>query len=515
MAIIKGTSNADEIFGSNSSDTIFGYSGHDRIFAGDGNDSVTGGADNDEIEGGAGSDSLYGNSGNDSLYGETGNDLLYGHDGDDYLVDDILLSNPSAVFGDDTIFGGSGNDEIQTSGGHDLAYGNEGDDHLNAKNYNYANATTSATLYGGDGDDDITIGTLSDDEAARWDVRGVLSGDNGNDYLRGGVLADVISGGTGNDFIDISQGADTISGGSGNDTFGIVTDYVGWGGSGFSIIDYDHEHDKIVFDFSDQLEGLYDLPSDIDIKIEKLNDGRYHATIGSIDFYTSEAVDKNSFYVGYYNPLKLIPGTSGNDSIKGGGAAELFLGQAGKDTIKGGDGGDQIYGGNGSDKLYGDSGNDTINDDIPYWQTDNARDTIYGGSGNDEITANGGSDLVYGDSGDDRISDSYYSSGDDTYHGGDGNDTLASNAGLDRLFGGQGADVFDISGGSHAIIKDFEHGVDRLLITIWDVKSLADITIKDTGDDFLITSTKAPELAVHLNGNLTAADIDFYFAFPV
>ena len=61
-------------------------------------------------------------------------------------------------------------------------------------------------------------------------------------------------------------------------------------------------------------------------------------------------------------------GTSGNNTLTGGNAADQLYGLEGNDSLNGGAGSDVLYGGDGNDTLIGGTG---------------AADTLYGGAGND------------------------------------------------------------------------------------------------------------------------------------
>jgi len=106
-SVIKGTSNADYLFGTKKTDLILGYEG------------------NDFIRGMGGSDCIYGGNGNDFIQGESGND---------------------------TIYAGSGDDIVRTGNGNDIVYGEGGNDILFAVGKSGTN-----TLDGGDGDSDICV----------------------------------------------------------------------------------------------------------------------------------------------------------------------------------------------------------------------------------------------------------------------------------------------------------------------------------------------------------------------
>lgn len=105
-------------------------------------------------------------------------------------------------------------------------------------------------------------------------------------------------------------------------------------------------------------------------------------------------------------PQWAVLGTSRNDRITGGNAAERILGLGGTDKLDGGRGNDCIDGGSGRDVMAGGQ------DD----------DRVFGGTGNDSLN---------GDIGNVRLS------------GGAGNDTLVSGYGKDQLFGGAGNDILN------------------------------------------------------------------------
>ncbi|MBO1348618.1 MAG: putative Ig domain-containing protein [Hormoscilla sp. GUM202] len=156
---LRGTENADilygymgndSLYGVKGSDTLYGQSGDDLLDGGQGNDTLYGNGDNDSLygqdgddllDGGNGSDVLYGNNGSDTLYGNWGNDILYGQDGDDLL---------DGGNGSDTLYGGNGSDTLYGNWGNDILYGQDGDDLLDGGKGN-------DTLYGGNGADTFVL----------------------------------------------------------------------------------------------------------------------------------------------------------------------------------------------------------------------------------------------------------------------------------------------------------------------------------------------------------------------
>ena len=81
---------ADYLYGGSGRDLIIGQDGGDFLFGGEGDDILWGDDNRDQtvsghdyLDGGAGNDTLYGGLGNDSLTGGAGNDILYGGEGRD------------------------------------------------------------------------------------------------------------------------------------------------------------------------------------------------------------------------------------------------------------------------------------------------------------------------------------------------------------------------------------------------------------------------------------------------
>lgn len=80
---IRGTQDADDLFGTPGDDVIAGAGGDDFIVGGGGDDRLCGGAGDDTLSGGPGNDTLRGDAGRDSLDGGSGDDACNGGDGRD------------------------------------------------------------------------------------------------------------------------------------------------------------------------------------------------------------------------------------------------------------------------------------------------------------------------------------------------------------------------------------------------------------------------------------------------
>lgn len=161
---------------------------------------------------------------------------------------------------------------------------------------------------------------------------------------------------------------------------------------------------------------------------------------------------------------------SGNDFVRGSGAAELMNGNAGTDTLIGGCGSDTIGGGKDFDIIYGECGNDILSGN----QGD---DYAYGGTGNDFIRGGQGNDNLVGDS---------------------GNDTLIGDAGIDKLWGGEGADLFVIRRETGATSREF--GSDKPLPT-------GNFNVDEVPADFLLDYNPSQGDVIGLAGGLTRNDV--------
>ncbi len=395
---LSGGSGDDIHNGASGNDFINGALGNDLIFAGDGNDSVLGGS---------GSDTIHGEAGNDTLNGQGGNDSLNGGDGDDQFV---WQGDGS---GKDTVTSASGADTAVISGNAASNLFVLGQDALGrltvtegASQLVVENTVRNIIVNGGNGDDNITVGSLTNVVASAL----TINGEGGNDTLSAAAVSigavrmrlsgdagnDSLTGSTTNDTLDGGDGDDTLLGGLGNDTL--------VGGAGIDRMNGEAGDDFLAGgDDNDVLRGF---------------DGNDSIVGGNGD---------DSVLAGNGNDT--VSGDVGADTISGEAGNDSLSGNSGADTIGGGDGADTIDGGSESDLLTGDGGNDLLR----------------GRDGNDTLDAADGDDTVIAGDGDDSV---LGGNGNDAINGGDGNDTLNGGAGRDSILGGDGNDV--LLGGADA-----------------------------------------------------------------
>jgi len=232
--LLSGLGGNDTIQGGNilspgGVDTLYGGDGDDVLSAGQkaySMDEMYGGRGNDTLQAGAGANSLFGDEGDDLLIAGSGGmghgpaDLLDGGDGQDTLQgglslnggagDDLLETTGMSGWAD----GGQGNDTIEGNGGGGYIYtfqaeGGAGDDWMNL-----FSTTLQLIANGGEGQDTITCGGLSNL---------TIDGGAGDDMLTGNKYAPgilVMSGGDGSDTI-VGNGQSgrgiSLSGGNGRD----------------------------------------------------------------------------------------------------------------------------------------------------------------------------------------------------------------------------------------------------------------------------------------------------------
>ena len=309
---MRGTLNADVIYGGGGNDTLGGGAGDDALYGGGGNDNISGDSGNDLVDGGEGNDVLNGGDGLDLLYGGAGIDSLTGGNGNDRLVGGV---------GNDVLLGGLGNnvyvfdigdgqDEINyysdtTVGKYNLLRFGIGIDpsqivarriydaafsRYDAGNINALYAALELSIAGTT--DKITVRGVFDydnptnpynplqgiafADGTVWGLQQIvartLQSTDGADALRGTLNADVIYGGGGSDTLNGGAGDDdlygdadndVLSGDSGNDRL--------WGGAGDDRLRGELGNDKLYGnDGSDVLIGDASYEASTPVRIASL-----------------------------------------------------------------------------------------------------------------------------------------------------------------------------------------------------------------------------------------------------
>lgn len=188
-----------------------------RILGGDGIDSLTGGDGPDQIFGEVGTDTLNGGGGDDQLSGGADDDTLNGGAGNDTLNGDDQNDTLNGDDGDDTLKGGAGGDALNGGAGRDTAdYSDRG---------NPLTITIDGQAGDGEQGENDNVGTDvenvngggGNDTITGSDADNTLNGNGGNDTLNGLGGADQLNGGDGDDVLNGGAGPDTLSGGNGTD----------------------------------------------------------------------------------------------------------------------------------------------------------------------------------------------------------------------------------------------------------------------------------------------------------
>jgi Ca2+-binding RTX toxin-like protein len=508
--VIKGTKNADVLFGSDMPDDIFGYGGDDLIITGTAFTYVHGGDGNDRIDATLGSGESYGEDGNDKIWGGDRNDKIVGGDDDDYIVggegDDQLYGDGTLGTlgdgdGDDTIYAGKGNDSLHGGEGDDNLYGEDGDDYL------WGGAGKN-NLYGGAGDDELRSG----DSGHFSDPTDTLRGGTGNDtYQLDGIPFSLFDDNVATIVEYANQGTDKIIMSTGY--FDDISSYT---------MAANVENIEFKRAYAETTSGL-DSPNHVHVIGNALNNeikgtswadtlegGAGNDTlIGLGSTRSAEGQQSDALYGGAGNDLMIdldggafMAGGTGNDTYVMLSKTQVYIGGAGLvekanegfDTLKcatewvdlalnfealeyigtksarlgGNELSNDITGNVGQDRIEGRGGDDDLfgKDGLDYLLGGNGMDRLFGGNDNDLLDGGAGNDTLYGDAGLDQL---FGGTDNDTLFGGIGDDILKGDAGRDTLFGADGndrleggADDDSLSGGKGSDTLSGGAGVDYL-----------------------------------------------------
>lgn len=423
-----------------------------------------------EVRAGGGSDEIYSYAQGQQVFGEGGNDLfqigtpgLYtvptlfdGGEGIDRIRATINTSM-NLTMGDGTIMGAT----YRSIEGLSLSVGTSSAVTLNVTGTAGADsiiigggANTTGEIHGGAGNDSISVGASAI----------TVYGDDGDDNLSADTAA--LFGGAGN---DVLTGRGALSGGAGDDRL-VVT--------GFA--------NGVAYDGGDGVDTIV------------LNANSYNVSLaaGTIDVVGSSVrasiTGVERLLMGGGNDTvvlaggdEYVEGGAGSDTIRGGAGADVINGDSGVDFLYGEAGNDFLLGGTEGDLLSGGDGNDTLDGG-------DGSDNIDGGAGTDVaifayarseavITYEPGRVIVQRNSGPIdtltgietlRFTDGYYevvngqvsaqprglidgtaaadrltgTAGLDTLRGGAGSDVLRGNGGADFIDGGAGIDTSRYNG---------------------------------------------------------------------
>ncbi len=395
MAIITGTSGADNLVGTAADDRIGGLGGDDVLQGADGNDMLTGGGGADILDGGIGWDMASYQFATTAVTIDLGSGTGAGGEAQgDTLIDieEIIGSGFNDMLtgstGSERLFGGDGNDLIEGGTGSDSLSGGSGN---NTVSYARSSAGVTVDLQlgtgrGGDAENDRleqfirVIGSAYDDHlSSGWAFYDEsLFGGAGNDVLVGNGGLNTLEGGAGDDVIRGGFGADLLRGGTGNDTFvytridhestvdpvskDLIADFAAGDRIDLSAIDADgnaangvtaftfvgsqftgHAGEVAIVDFGNGVQGVY-LDGNGDRIPESIINVRSDHALTAADF------------------VGVLLGNTGNETISGGAGDDVLTGGAGADVLKGGGGNDTFAYVSVADSTVARGGKDTIVD---------------------------------------------------------------------------------------------------------------------------------------------------------
>ncbi|WP_123376395.1 S-layer family protein [Pseudomonas fluorescens] len=475
MAIINGTSGADNLLGTAGDDQIRGLAGNDVLNGGAGNDQLIGGDGADQLIGGAGFDivsyedvpnsvavslnlktgvhtgyaagdtfvgieSFRGSNYDDTFYASAAADNLDGYNGNDRLSyaqseQGVNITMTAArvgtglggdaqgdTFSDfETIIGSNYNDVFTASLGTTTFYGGAGNDVYIIN----GSASQNVVEMAGGGDDEVrtTLNTITlASEVERLTFTGT-----GNFNARGNASDNVITGGAGNDILMGGAGADQLI-----------------GGAGFDIVSYEDVPNSVAVSLNLKT-GVHTgyAAGDTFVGIESFRGSNYDDT-----FYASAAADN-------------LDGYNGNDRLSYAQSEQgvnITMTAARVGTGLGGDAQGDTF--SDFETIIGSNYNDVFTASL-------GTTTFYGGAGNDVYIINGSASqnvVEMAGGGDDEVRTTLNTitlaseverltftgtgnfnargnASDNVITGGAGNDILMGGAGADQLIGGAGFDI--------------------------------------------------------------------------
>lgn len=381
---LYGGDGDDRVRAGEGNDLLDGGGGSDRLDGGDGDDSMAGGLGDDFLFGGAGADTLDGGAGADILTGGAGADSFVAGEGGDVIrdfapgEDTIDLSGRGVAFADLGIQESGPHTLISTPGGETILLFHVRPDQLSESDFTGLDGQAAEeppgddnTITGTEGDDSLT-GVAVDDIFGlggndtidlRADFGSAFGGD-GNDDVTIGLTPDSSEiapaeafGGSGNDTITVLDRDASAEGGDGNDLINVHDTSFVDGGAGTDTLDYVGDgvaiYDASFQEFPENPSGGYVVDGQTGSArgIESLGGGIVAGIIGGNGTSGDDVIGDDDVAQESNFGVSNIFAAAGNDTV---------YGFAGADSLRGQFGDDHLFGGDGDDTLGGDAGNDTL-----------------------------------------------------------------------------------------------------------------------------------------------------------
>ena len=344
-----GTDAGEVLVGNDDRDQLLGNGGEDLLQAGAAADLLDGGWGRDTLQGGAGSDLLEGGFDEDRLDG--------GEDGDLYLVSGSIPVEYDwrtySFQGYDTYAdsGTTGTDIILVQGtgpvdaGLDSFGPANGIEQIVNATDDGNGGTALVRLLGGWWNNQLDFSAVS-----LIGGNFIIDAADGNDTVKGSVLADTIKGGRGEDLLD---------GGQGGDSYWVSGAGPGWvEGVPYTFEGYDTYADSGSSGLDQIVAVAADRVSAVDIGLAGFATGN---GIELIDATGTTGVVKllNDWQNGNFD-FSATELRGSNIRIELAGGNDSFVGSASNDQVWGGYGNDSLRGAAGNDSLYGDGGDDVL-----------------------------------------------------------------------------------------------------------------------------------------------------------
>ncbi|MBB4186323.1 Ca2+-binding RTX toxin-like protein [Sinorhizobium terangae] len=453
---LNGSNNSSVLVGGIAEDTIRNI---ENVTGGAVSDVITGDAQANVINGGAGGDLLKGAGGLDVIDGGIGSDTI---DFSDKTAAVVLAlagtANAIATVGgvaEDTVrnienvFGGAGADVLTGDAGSNTLRGGGGTDSLDGgagiDTADYRDKTKSIAV------------TLDGANAVTVKVNGVIEDTIQNfENISGGSAGDTLTGDSQANALLGNDGGDTLKGGLGKD----VLD----GGDGADTADYLEKTDAINVSLNgtanasvfvggiaeDTVRGIENILSGSgnDTLVGDAANNLFRGALGS-DFIDGGAGADTADYREKSAAVRV--------TLNGSSDSFVFVGNTAEDTIRNIE---NVFGGKGNDTLTGDDLANRLdgNDNKDLLTGGGGVDTLDGGAGVDtasyrdksasvSVTLNGATTatVTVGGVAEDtvrNIENVWGGTGNDTLNGDGTANLLSGGGGSDALFGGSGADTF-------------------------------------------------------------------------